>query len=93
MQIGVVVRNMGPQSTRETLLACARAVEATTEIADLWVVDHVAIPPDDAEGSDDHKRSEGQEAGLPLVALPDEMVDQLRVNLHTWSDPPDDEPN
>ena len=52
MQIGVVVRNMGPQSTRETLLACARAVEATTEIADLWVVDHVAIPPDDAEGSD-----------------------------------------
>ncbi|MBY0276926.1 LLM class flavin-dependent oxidoreductase, partial [Candidatus Binatia bacterium] len=52
MQIGVVVRNMGPQSSRETLLACARAVEATTEIADLWVVDHVAIPPDDAEGSD-----------------------------------------
>lgn len=52
MQIGVVVRNMGPQSSRETLLACARAVEAATGISDLWVVDHVAIPPDDAEGSD-----------------------------------------
>ena len=52
MQIGVVVRNMGPQSSRETVLACARAVDATPEIADLWVVDHVAIPPDDAEGSD-----------------------------------------
>lgn len=51
MQIGVVVRNMGPQSSRETLLACARAVDAAPEIADLWVVDHVAIPPDDAEGS------------------------------------------
>lgn len=52
MQIGVVVRNMGPQSSRDTLLACARAVDAAPEIADLWVVDHVAIPPDDAEGSD-----------------------------------------
>lgn len=52
MQIGVVVRNMGPQSGRDTLLACARAVDAAPEIADLWVVDHVAIPPDDAEGSD-----------------------------------------
>lgn len=52
MQIGVVVRNMGPQSDRATLLACARAVDAAPEIADLWVVDHVAIPPDDAEGSD-----------------------------------------
>lgn len=52
MQIGVVVRNMGPQSSRETLLACARATDAAPEIADLWVVDHVAIPPDDAEGSD-----------------------------------------
>lgn len=52
MQIGVVVRNMGPQSDRDTLLACARAVDAAPEIADLWVADHVAIPPDDAEGSD-----------------------------------------
>lgn len=52
MQIGVVIRNMGPQSTRETLVSCARAVDEAPVIADLWVVDHVAIPPDDAEGSD-----------------------------------------
>jgi probable F420-dependent oxidoreductase len=51
MQIGVVVRNMGPQSSRATLLEIARAADAATPIADLWVADHVAIPPDDAEGS------------------------------------------
>src|SRR2546422_10739408 len=52
MQLGVVLRNMGPQSTRETLVAAARATDALSGIADLWVVDHIAIPPDDAEGSD-----------------------------------------
>src|SRR5438874_5826820 len=52
MQLGVVLRNRGPQSTRETLVAAARAADALLAIADLWVVDHIAIPPDDAEGSD-----------------------------------------
>src|SRR5262250_981310 len=52
MQVGIVVRNMGPQSTRETLVTIARAIDAATPVADLWVADHVAIPPDDAEGSD-----------------------------------------
>jgi len=51
VQIGIVVRSMGPQSTRETLVACARAVDEARVIADLWVADHIAIPPDDAEGS------------------------------------------
>lgn len=51
MKLGAVLRSMGPQSTRETLLACARAAEAAG-LDELWVVDHVAIPPDDAEGSD-----------------------------------------
>jgi probable F420-dependent oxidoreductase len=51
MQVGVVVRNMGPQSGPETLVAAARAVDAAPAIADLWVTDHIAIPPDDAEGS------------------------------------------
>jgi probable F420-dependent oxidoreductase len=50
MKLGIYVRNMGPQSTQETLLACARAAEATG-LDDLWVGDHIAIPPDDAEGS------------------------------------------
>jgi probable F420-dependent oxidoreductase len=50
MKIGAYLRNMGPQSTRDTLVACARAAEAAG-IDDLWVADHIAIPPDDAEGS------------------------------------------
>jgi len=52
MRIGVMLRNMGPQSTRDTIAGAARAVDAAPALADLWVVDHVAIPPDDAEGSD-----------------------------------------
>src|SRR5512147_2306201 len=50
MRSGIYVRNMGPQSSPATLLACARAAEAAG-IDDLWVADHIAIPPDDAEGS------------------------------------------
>jgi hypothetical protein len=41
---------------------------------------------DDAEGLDDHKKSEGQESGLRFVALPDDMIDQMRVSLHVWID-------
>ncbi len=52
MRLGVMVRNMGAASTRETVAAVAHAVDAEPAIADLWVVDHIAIPPDDAEGSD-----------------------------------------
>src|SRR3989442_845777 len=52
MRLGVALRSMGPQSTRETLVAAARAADALPAIADLWVVDHIAIPLDDAEGSD-----------------------------------------
>jgi len=50
MKIGMYLRNMGPQSTTETIVACARAAEQAG-IDDLWVADHIAIPPDDAEGS------------------------------------------
>ena len=41
---------MGPQSTRKLLVDCARAAERAG-LDDLWVADHIAIPPDDAEGS------------------------------------------
>jgi probable F420-dependent oxidoreductase len=51
MKLGVMIRNMGPASTRETVAAAARAADAVAVVADVWVVDHVAIPPDDAEGS------------------------------------------
>lgn len=50
MKFGVVIRNMGPQSTRETITECARAVEAAGFDA-AFVVDHLAIPPDQTEGS------------------------------------------
>ena len=50
MELGVAVRSMGPQSRPEVLLACVRTAEAAG-FADVWVQDHLAIPPDDAEGS------------------------------------------
>jgi probable F420-dependent oxidoreductase len=50
MKLGLCIRNMGPQSTRATLLECARLAEQAA-IDHLWVADHVAIPPDQAEGS------------------------------------------
>ena len=50
MQLGVVVRVMGEAAQRETVLACARYAESAG-VHELWVTDHIAIPPNDAEGS------------------------------------------
>ena len=50
MKLGAYLRNMGPQSTPRTLVACARVAEASG-LDDVWVADHIAIPPDDAAGS------------------------------------------
>ena len=50
MEVGISVRTMGPQSGRELLVGCVRAAEKVG-LADIWVQDHLAIPPDDAEGS------------------------------------------
>lgn len=49
--LGLHLRNMGPQSDRATILAAARSAESAG-IDDLWVADHIAIPPDNAEGSE-----------------------------------------
>ena len=51
MKLGVMIRNMGPASTRDVVAAAARAADATPAVSAVWVVDHIAIPPDDAEGS------------------------------------------
>jgi probable F420-dependent oxidoreductase len=51
MKIGVYLRNMGPQSTRGLIAEAARAAEEAG-IDDLWVADHLALAPEDAEGSD-----------------------------------------
>jgi probable F420-dependent oxidoreductase len=50
VRLGLYLRNMGPTSTRETIVECARLADEGG-IDDLWVADHVAIPPDEAEGS------------------------------------------
>ena len=50
MHIGAIVRNMGDQSTPAVMGACARTAEEGG-LESVWVVDHIAIAPDDAEGS------------------------------------------
>jgi len=50
MKIGITVRNMGPESSRELMVRCAKAAEKA-DLDDLWIQDHIAIAPDDAEGS------------------------------------------
>lgn len=50
MKYGIAIRNMGPQSTRATMRACAETAERLGFDA-LFVSDHLCIPPDDTEGS------------------------------------------
>ncbi len=50
MKFGVAIRNMGPQSNRATIRACARIAEEAGFDA-LFVSDHLCIPPDQTEGS------------------------------------------
>ena len=50
MHVGTTLRNMGDQSTPATMSVCAAAAEAAG-LESIWVVDHIAIPPDDAAGS------------------------------------------
>lgn len=53
MNIGTAIRNMGDAATPECIVHCARAAESIG-LAHIWTVDHIAIPPDDAEGSNGH---------------------------------------
>ena len=50
MHIGITLRNMGEQSTAPVMRSGAQAAEASG-FESLWITDHIAIPPDDAEGS------------------------------------------
>jgi probable F420-dependent oxidoreductase len=50
MKFAIAIRNMGPQSSRATVRACARIAEQTGFDA-LFVSDHLCIPPDQTEGS------------------------------------------
>lgn len=51
MKVGLYLRNMGPQSTRTLIAEAARAAEEAG-VDDLWVADHLAIAPEESEGSD-----------------------------------------
>jgi probable F420-dependent oxidoreductase len=50
LRLGVVLRVMGAASQPELLRECAQLADRSG-IDDLWVVDHIAIPPDETEGS------------------------------------------
>ena len=50
MRIGMVLRSMGDAASAELLALGAARAEAVG-LDSVWVVDHIAIPPDDAEGS------------------------------------------
>jgi probable F420-dependent oxidoreductase len=50
VKYGIAIRNMGPQSSRATIRACAAAAESLGYDA-LFVSDHLCIPPDQTEGS------------------------------------------
>ncbi len=50
MRISMYLRNMGATSDRTVVLECARAADRAG-IDTVWLADHIAIPPDDAEGS------------------------------------------
>ncbi len=61
MHLGTTIRNMGGQATAEVMAGCAALAEEAG-LESVWVVDHLAIPPDDAEGS-------GGRYIDPLIAL------------------------
>ena len=50
MKFGTTIRNMGPAATTSCISSCATHAESI-DLDSIWVVDHIAIPPDDAEGS------------------------------------------
>lgn len=51
MQIGMQLPNKGPEAGRALIAECARIADKLP-IDDVWVFDHVAVPPDNSRGSD-----------------------------------------
>ena len=51
MHLGLMIRNMGKQSSREIMAGAALGAEERN-FESIWVVDHIAIPPEDSEGSE-----------------------------------------
>ena len=80
MRFGFALRLMGAAANAEVLRASAELAEEAGLDA-LWVPDHIAIPPDDAEGS-------GGRYLDPLTSLAwiaaatERQVGAVRVDLH-----------
>lgn len=53
MEVGAVLRLMGDSAKPDIVANCAKHAEAAG-LDGIWVPDHIAIPPDDAEGSNGH---------------------------------------
>ena len=51
MKLGLVLRNMGDLAVAPVVRNVAIAAEQAN-LDGIWVTDHIAIPPDDSEGSD-----------------------------------------
>jgi probable F420-dependent oxidoreductase len=50
MRMGIFLRNFGPDSTVANISACAKTADSIG-LDDLWLSDHIAIPPEESEGS------------------------------------------
>jgi probable F420-dependent oxidoreductase len=75
MKLGISIRNMGPQSTRTMIADCAVAADKAG-LDSLWITEHIAIPPDDAQGS-------GGRYLDPLITLSYLAAKTERIHLGT----------
>ena len=75
MKVGVSIRTMGPQSTRRVITECALYAEQLG-LDSIWLAEHIAIPPDDAEGSDGRYLD-------PLITLSYLAAKTQRIKLAT----------
>jgi probable F420-dependent oxidoreductase len=50
MKLGITLRSMGPEANSALLVDCVQSAEQAG-LDDVWIQDHIAIPPEDAEGS------------------------------------------
>lgn len=50
MELGISIRNYGSAASTELLTICARRAEAAG-IDHIWIADHIAIPPEESQGS------------------------------------------
>ncbi len=75
MKIGVSIRTMGPQSTRGIITECALHAEQVG-LDSIWLAEHIAIPPEDSEGSDGRYLD-------PLITLSYLAAKTQRIKLAT----------